>query len=297
MSRTHASLLLATFLVAGCASVPPPKPFTSDRITVTTYGSGPDVVLIPGLEARATDVWDGVMRDVPGYRFHVVQVAGFGGFPSGANAGDGPVVEPVGAEIARYIKESRLQKPAVVGLSMGGCLTLMVAARHPSLVSKIFIVDMVPFGGVFFGKPGSINSSAAAEPIARERLKRLLAETEEERKARTTAIVTGMIRTENRRQAVIEHGLASDPTVSARAFTEIITLDLRPELSNFHGPATVLYVVSPFIPLTPEETDKLYAASYATLPQAKLKRIPDAYHFIMLDQPARFASELREFLK
>jgi pimeloyl-ACP methyl ester carboxylesterase len=36
--------------------------------------------------------------------------------------------------------------------------------------------------------------------------------------------------------------------------------------------------------------------SYAGAPQAVLRRIPDSYHFIMLDAPERFQAELKAFL-
>jgi pimeloyl-ACP methyl ester carboxylesterase len=290
-------ILVSTFLLASCASSSGPRTFTSDRITVTTHGRGPDVVLIPGLDALASDVWNGVIADVPGYRYHVVQVAGFGGVPAGGNAGDGPVVEPVAGEIARYIEETRLEKPAVIGLSMGGSLAMLVASRHPALVSKVLIVDMVPFGGVFFGRPGSITKSEDARAIAENRRNRILSETEDARRTRNAAMVGEMIRSEGRRKNILEHGLLSDRTVTARAFSELIVLDLRQELARFHGPFTVLYVHAPLIPLSAEETDRLYATSYAAIPQAKLVRIPDSYHFIMLDQPERFARAVREFLR
>jgi pimeloyl-ACP methyl ester carboxylesterase len=297
-SVTVLGILAATLLLAGCATGPVPRPsFASDRISVTTHGKGPDVVLIPGLDALASEVWGGVIADVPGYRYHVVQVAGFAGFPSGANEGDGPVVEPVATEIARYIEEQQLDKPALVGLSLGGCLSMLVAARHPELISKVMVVDMVPFGGVFFGRPGAIKGSADVQAIAENRRTRILTESEDARRKRNTEMVAAMIRNERWRKPVLEHGLASDRSVTARVFAEVIALDLRRELSHFTGPLTVLYVLSPLIPLNAEETDELYATSYAAVPQAKLKRIPDAYHFIMLDQPERFASELREFLR
>src|SRR5687768_16377089 len=88
-------IILAVVLFLRCASVDAPRPrtFASDRIQVTSHGDGPDVVLIAGLDSLASEVWAGVLHDVPGYRYHVVQVAGFGGFPANGNAGDGPVVE------------------------------------------------------------------------------------------------------------------------------------------------------------------------------------------------------------
>src|SRR5688572_17346490 len=118
MIRLLALLLLP--LAAACATTadPPAARFASDRISVEIVGEGPDVVLIPGLSSHPR-VWDSTIAAVPGYRYHRVHVAGFAGKPAGANA-TGPVIEPVGEEIARYIREARLDRPAIVGHSMGG---------------------------------------------------------------------------------------------------------------------------------------------------------------------------------
>src|SRR3546814_2115520 len=115
------------------ALVPPafagPTRLASSRISVVVQGSGPDVVLIPGLTA-SRDMWQGTVAAMPGYRYHLVQVAGFAGTPAGGNA-SGKVVAPVAAEIARYIDEANLRTPALIGHSMGGTLAMMIAARHP----------------------------------------------------------------------------------------------------------------------------------------------------------------------
>ena len=60
---------------------------------------------------------------------------------------------PVAEEIARYISEARLERPAIVGHSMGGSWAMMVAGRHPGLVSRVMVVDMMPFLGAMFGGP------------------------------------------------------------------------------------------------------------------------------------------------
>ena len=114
---------LFTAAAAGVvALVPPalaaPARFSSDRISVVVQGGGPDVVLIPGLTA-SRDMWKGTVAAVPGYRYHLVQVAGFAGTPAGGNA-SGKVVEPVAAEIARYIGETGLRKPALIGRQKSG---------------------------------------------------------------------------------------------------------------------------------------------------------------------------------
>src|SRR3954453_263514 len=101
-------LLAFLMLPFALAAAPPAAaaPFRSDRISVEVKGKGPDVVLIPGLSSSPR-VWDTTVTAVPGYRYHIVHVAGFDGAAPGANA-SGPVVAPVADEIARYIAETRL---------------------------------------------------------------------------------------------------------------------------------------------------------------------------------------------
>src|SRR3569623_2619622 len=98
--------LLALFGSTGAVAAP----FHSDRISVDTRGSGPDVVLIPGLSS-SPKVWEGTVAAVPGYRYHLVRVGGFDGAPAGANA-SGPVVAPVAGEVARYLRAAGLRHRA-----------------------------------------------------------------------------------------------------------------------------------------------------------------------------------------
>src|SRR3546814_5667508 len=88
-------------------------------------------MLIPGMTSSPS-AWRSV-ADMPGYRFHYVQVKGFAGTKPEANA-QGDVSAPVAGEIARYIKATGLERPAFIGHSMGGTMALMIAARHPDAV-------------------------------------------------------------------------------------------------------------------------------------------------------------------
>src|SRR5688572_33472954 len=109
---------------AAPASAAAARPFAPTRFSVQVAGSGPDVILIPGL-AGSREVWRGTAAGVPGYRYHFVQVAGFAGAPARGNA-KGQVVRPLAEEIARYIAANRLDRPALVGHSMGGSVAMMV---------------------------------------------------------------------------------------------------------------------------------------------------------------------------
>ena len=300
------TIAAAAAVLTACATASPPAPtgmtllpgatataFASDRITVQVVGRGPDVVLIPGLSSSPR-AWASTVAGLPGYRYHLVQLNGFAGLPASGAAGEGPVAAPAAEEIARYIRTSGLRKPAVVGHSMGGTMAMMVAARHPELVGRLMVVDMFPFMGAMFGGPTA--TPETLRPIASQIRKGITEGSGPAAEAQMRQTIAGMVKTESLRAEPTEDSLRSDRSVSGRAFEELILTDLRPELPKIAAPTTVLYVTPTGAPLTDAQMDAFYRASYAALPGATVKRIPDSAHFIMLDAPDRFREELRAFL-
>lgn len=294
MNRRNLFAALLGFLAAMLTpAVAAAEPFASDRITVKVEGAGDDVVLVPGLSSSPR-VWAEMVKALPGHRYHLVQLSGFAGQPAGGAAGDGPVAAPAAEEIARYIRESGLEKPAIIGHSMGGTMAMMVAGRHPGLVSKLMVVDMMPFVGAMFGPPGT--TAESVRPVADGILAQTRAATPEARAKRSEETLNGMIDTVAMRAGALEDAAKSDPEVSARAFHELIVTDLTPDLARIGVPTVVLYVTPKGVPITDAQLDAYYAAAYAPVKGAVVKRIPHSAHFIMWDAPERFQSEVKAFL-
>ena len=252
-----------------------------------------DVILIPGLSS-SPEVWDGLTDQLKGrYRVHRIHVQGFAGAPAEDNA-TGNVSAPVAEDLARYIAEQGLNRPSVIGHSMGGTIGMMLAARHPDSVGKLMVVDMVPFMGAMFGAPGATAESVT--PMADQIYTGMTSGPEESYRQQGAAAVTGMINTESLRAGPLEDSARSDRAVSSAAFRELVVTDLRPEIGRITARTEVLYVRFNDARMTNEITDAVYRASFANLPGATLTRIDDSAHFIMLDQPARFAAEVNAFL-
>jgi pimeloyl-ACP methyl ester carboxylesterase len=267
-------------LLAGLPAAAAAAPPKLSRISVTVRGSGPDVVLIPGLSA-SRGVWSSTVAAVPGYRYHLVQVAGFAGSPAGGNA-RGPVAASAAEEIATYIVANRLDRPAIVGHSMGGSIAMMLAARHPRLPGKVMVVDMIPAPARLFG-----TSAGALRPVAK-----LLGHE-----------IVGADRLRRDLQATISRfGHAdwlhsrSDAGVVGRSLEELLSTDLTPELPRISAPLTVVYACPEPLNLTRERIGRLYASSYARRPGTLLVPIERSGHTIMRDQPAPFRAALRAFL-
>ena len=263
------------------------------RFTVEVSGQGPDVVLIPGL-ASSRAVYDGVMPELlKGHRVHRVQIAGFAGLAAGPNA-TGSVIEPTIEELNRYIVDQGLRKPAVIGHSMGGLSGLLLAQRHPESVGRVLVVDALPFFSLLFGPS---TTAASVEPQAAQARAGMIAMADE-------AFAAGQLRTAgtltmnaSMRQTMADWSVTSNREVMSQAMYEVMTTDARPALAAMTTPVTVLYAWDASMGVPAAMMDGLYGAAYAGLPGVKLVRVEGAYHFIMWDQPARFAQEVEAFLK
>lgn len=253
---------------------------TRDRFSVEVVGAGPDIVLIPGL-ASSRETWRRTAERLRArYRLHLVQVAGFAGEPARANAA-GPFFDPVLADLDAYMA-SLPKPPIVMGHSLGGTLALAMAERAPTRMSRVLIVDSLPFYGVVMAGPGATADSV--RPMA-EGMKKQMVGRMPEPMARGMA--AQMVTAPADLDRVVSWMLASDPAVVVTAMTDDMVADLRPDLAKVRIPVTVLYET----PLKP-----LVETGYAALATKTLVEAPDAKHFIMYDQPARFDAEVDRFL-
>ena len=277
ISGSAASLAPAQTAPAAKAAVLAAKPFAPTRFSVEVVGSGPDVILIPGLTA-SKEVWRGSVNAVAGYRYHLVQVAGFAGAPARGNA-RGEVVAPLAAEIARYIDANRLRGAALVGHSMGGTVAMMVAARHPGRAGKVMVVDMLP-------QPAGLVGSSATNVRGLADALRGLSRSEDGRR-----LIGSAIRMFGNAE---EADNGSDPDVVARATHDLALTDLGPELPRIAAPLTVVY--AGIDAQRRAGVERSYAAAYAPRKGTQLVRIDDSGHMIMYDQPTRFRAALKSFL-
>jgi len=135
------------------------KLIVRDRISVEVVGSGPDLILVPGLDS-SRQTWKHTAERLRGkYRLHLVQVAGFSGEPARANAA-GRILAPTAEAIDTYIVEAGLAPAVYIGHSLGGTMGLYLAQHHPEHLKKVLLVDSLPFYGVLMGGP-----AATAETI------------------------------------------------------------------------------------------------------------------------------------
>jgi len=300
---TLPALLLASATVAVAGGLMPAAPaaatpavqaaaaFTSDRLSVEVVGTGPDVILIPGY-ASSREVWRAEAERLKAtHRVHLVQLAGFAGEPW--THGDGPFVQPMADELARYIRDSRLDRPAVIGHSMGGMTGVLLAQQHPDLIGRVMSVDSLPFFSALYGPQVT---AAAAQPFADQAAAGILAADEAGFRAQQTQTAIGLARDPATRTAMVEWSMTSDRHALAVAIREVMTTDLRPGLAAMTTPVWAIYAADADGGAPAALADALWGREYATLPGVRLVRVDGSRHFVMADQPERFSAAVDQFL-
>ncbi len=265
--------------------------FASDRLSVEVVGSGPDVILIPGY-ASSREVWRAeAERLKASHRVHLVQLAGFAGEPWAH--GDGPFVQPMADELARYVREEGLARPTVVGHSMGGMTSLLLAQQHPELVGRVMSVDSLPFFSALFGPQVTAET---ARPFADQAAAGMLAADDAGFRVGQERSAVGYSRTPATRGAMVEWSMASDRRALAAAIRDVMTTDLRPGLAAMTTPVWAVYASDADGGAPAAMADALWTREYAGLPGVRLFRVDGSRHFIMADQPARFAELMDQLL-
>jgi pimeloyl-[acyl-carrier protein] methyl ester esterase len=258
---------------------------SADRLSVEVIGKGPDVVLIPGL-ASSRQVWQRTAARLSGrFRLHVVQVAGFAGEPPRANA-TGPVVGPTVNAIASYIATAKLNRPAIIGHSLGGLMALELAADHPGSVGKVFVVDALPFYAEIFAGPAA--TVAAVKPIADGMGAKMLASSDSDFAASAAQTASMMVTSKEDQARVAGWSASSNRQTMITAMQEDLTTDFRSRVASIEAPVTVIYE-APLKALVEQDYGHLKHGTLIPEP-AGVK------HFVMYDDPTGFDKALDAFL-
>ena len=282
--------IIVALSVSNARAAAPFPDAANERFSVTVTGSGPDVILIPGLASSAA-TWDSTVAKLSGqYRLHVVNLAGFAGEPAGANA-TGDILPAEVEALDAYIKANHL-KPVVVGHSLGSLLTLMLAKAHPEDASKIVMVDALPFVGVIFNPQATVEALKPTATAIRDGMQSMPADAF---KAQQTAGTARLVTSPDNQKRVLDWSLTSDRRVLAESFYEDLTTDLRGDVAAIKAPAVVIYPVE--TGQTAAATEPVYRLNYAGMPNVTFAAVADSRHFEMLDQPDAFNTALAAALK
>ena len=259
-------------------------------LRVEVVGQGRPVVMIPGLNS-AGSVWTETCAALqPGVQCHIVQLPGFAGAPAVATDG---FLNGMRDRLLAYLDDRKLDKPVVMGHSLGGVLALQMAADKPGRIDRLVIADSLPFLAGLRGM-----TPEAARGVAAGMRQQMLAGTKEQWEAGTRQGAGGMSRSPANVERVVAWGLASDRATTAQAMSELWGEDLRPLLPRITTPTLVLGAWAAYEPMgsTLASTQGVFEAQYAGLKGAKVVMSQRGYHFLMWDDADWLVGEVKGFL-
>jgi pimeloyl-ACP methyl ester carboxylesterase len=263
----------------------------SQNLNVIVSGSGPKIILIPGL-ASSGEVWaETVIQLSRTHECHVLTLPGFGTNPSAKEQEFLPIVESL---VSEYI-EKQGEPVILIGHSLGGFLSLKLSRSHPDFIKKAIIVDSFPF------------YSAAMNPLATESNMREMAGqmrqmitglSEDQYRDQQEASAATMTTNAEKSPLLIKWSLESDRSTIAQAMYELMTTDYRSELSEVKTPLLVLgaWYSAKNYGMTEEMARKTFEDQYRLASSVQIEMAPTAHHFIMWDNPEWFMQQVESFL-
>lgn len=263
-----------------------------DLIKTTIVGKGKPMILIHGMSCSSA-VWDEVVEQFKNdYQLHVVTIAGFG---NQEERETDHILMAVRDELIDYIKNEKLKKPIMMGHSMGGFLSLWVAATAPELVGKVVSVDGVPYFPAL-QMPGA--TPELMKPMAEQMTTMMQNMDAEARKANQDMMIATMIASIEKRPAVVKMGLDSNSKMTGQAYVEMFLTDIRDNMQSIQAPVLVLGAWAAYknFGATKESVTMGFMSQVQKIPDVKVAVAEKAYHFIFYDEPEWFFEQVNNFL-
>ncbi|HEX4422463.1 MAG TPA: alpha/beta hydrolase [Kofleriaceae bacterium] len=253
----------------------PSDPFQPTAFSVEVSGHGRPIIFIPGLGCPGA-LWRDTVAHLDGYESHVLTLAGFAGQP----AIDRPLAATTRAELARYVRDRKLDHPIIVGHSMGGFIAYWLAAAEPRLVGPTIIVD----SGASLGT-GDTDADAETGRAARA----LWRDASDAQFAQQVHdIFSQMTAKPDLLAPLLDSVARSDRRAIGDAIYEQYTTDLRPMLTAIRSPVLVVLA---------DGSLKDGMRAHATrVPDHQVVVVPGAKHFVMIDDPQTFYATIDAFL-
>ncbi|WNG59127.1 alpha/beta hydrolase [Archangium gephyra] len=289
-------LILSAFLLLagiGCTAggqAVRAEPGSPTAFRVDVRGHGRPMILIPGFGSSG-EVWDGVVAHYQErFECHILTLAGFADAPASE---EGAVMPLVREQLAAYVAARHLDKPVVVGHSMGGVIALSLAAEHPEAVGQLVVVDSLPF------LPASNDPSATPSSMSEMALgfrNLLVSQPLDQRRAYQRRVLPTLISDKDKVEVALDWMMKSEGRTLGQAFYEMMTTDLRPALGRIQAPALVMGSWAGTPGATRASVEQAFHSQYAGLSGARIALANRARHFIMWDDPSWLMQQMDSFL-
>ncbi len=241
-------------------------------IAVDDGGRGePACVLVHSLGGHSA-FWESTLAELRrGRRAVALDLRGHGASASASFAESG--LDDFADDVVRVADALGLTRFILVGHSFGATVAIAVAARVPSRVSALVLVDPA---GAFDQVPAS-TLEAFIEEVLQDESGAFVRAAYEANLERATP---------ETRAAVLQGLAATGRDTLAGAYTAMFATDARKLLLRYPGPLRLIVDAANDSPMS----------LHAQVPDLDIVPIAGASHWLMLDRPAEFVLALKEFV-
>jgi pimeloyl-ACP methyl ester carboxylesterase len=258
-------------------------------------GSGEPIVFVHGFLVNSR-LWDPVVERLHG-EFRCIQPdLPLGSHRTPMNA-DADLTPPgIARLLVDFLDSVGLDRVTIVGNDSGGAISQLLATAHPERVARLILTNcdlyedfppkLFAYFHVVARVPGALN---------------LLAQSMRIKPLRRTPIAFGLLTKGRLDESLLDDWvepvassaeIRRDATKFMRGTSGKLTVRAAHELADFPSPTLFAWA--------PEDRlfkIKLAERLAATMPDARIVRIPDSKTFISLDQPDRLAQEIAGFMR
>ena len=253
---------------------------------VEITGKGNPILLFPGFSCTG-EVWAETVKELSKTNeCHVFTFAGFGTVAPIET----PWLETIKTDIEKYVLRKKLQKPTIIGHSMGGSLALWLAATKSTNYKKLIIVDGLPSIGALMIPDFSSEKVSYENPFSKQQLEM----DEVAFKQMATQMAAGMTLNKEKQPILVNWMQQADRKTYVHGYIDLLKLDLRETIKEIKIPVTIMAAVS-FYPK--KQVEELYTKQYQHLAKKDIIYVDDSAHFIMFDKEDWFVKEIQSQLK
>jgi pimeloyl-ACP methyl ester carboxylesterase len=222
-------------------------------------GSGEPVVLVHGLSGSTRWWFRNVPAIVERHRIYLVDLPGFGAMRSLRRRF---VLAETATWLSEWMEAAGLERAHLVGHSMGGYISLRLAASRPELVRRLVLV------------------APAGVPTERSMIGHLV-----------PLLLAAHYATPAFMPVLVRDALKMGPLTLWRAVRDLLAEDVRGDLRNVEAPTLLVWGEND--PLVPPAVGDLLREE---IPNSRLLLLQRAGHVPMFDQPKEFDAALLAFL-
>lgn len=241
------------------------------------------IIFLPGF-ASSGDVWSETKSNFEKeFTCYTFTMAGFAGVKPQPNAS----FKNWETEIVNYIKVNKIEKPIIVGHSMGGGLALAIASDYPELISKIVVVDALPCLAALRDPSFKSQENNDCSPM----LSQIGSMSEDEFHQMQKRNMALLLADASKQDEAISWSMKSDRKTFSEMYCDFSNTDLREKIAAIKCPSLILLEFGFSNYKAPIE------AQYKNLKTASFQYSNKGLHFIMYDDKEWYLAQLNNFIK